>query len=216
VLFLFFSSAKVEFARTKNRNTRIILLIIGIQIRFNYSFQIYKNLIYGYSTSNYWILFMIVGVFGSFMPVLPGPSISWLGLVLLYFTNAVPTNYWVLGITFLITLAISILDYIIPAKGTKKFGGSSYGIWGTNIGLIVGIFAPIPFGFIIGPFIGAFIGELLYDHKDHSRALKAATGSFIGFLTSSFIKFVFCMMYLGLYIWIVWQNQESILKVLAK
>jgi uncharacterized protein len=154
--------------------------------------------------------FMIIGILGSFLPVLPGPSMSWFGLVLLYFTNAVPNNYWILGITLLITVIISVLDYSIPAKGTKKFGGSSYGIWGTNIGLIVGIFVPIPFGFIIGPFVGAFIGELLYDYKDHGRALKAATGSFIGFLASSFIKFVVCMMYLGLFIWIVWENKSGL------
>ncbi|QBN18985.1 DUF456 domain-containing protein [Flavobacterium nackdongense] len=150
---------------------------------------------------------MILGIFGSFMPVLPGPSLSWLGLVLLYFTTAIEVNYWILGISLVITVLISVLDYVIPAKGTKKFGGSSYGIWGTNIGLVVGIFAPIPFGFIIGPFLGAFIGELMYDYKDHGRALKAATGSFIGFLASSFMKFVVCMVFLGLYIWIVWEHK---------
>jgi uncharacterized protein YqgC (DUF456 family) len=155
-------------------------------------------------------LFMIIGLFGSFLPVLPGPSMSWLGLVLLYFTNAVPANYWVLGISFLITVIVSVLDYIIPAKGTKKFGGSSYGIWGTNIGLILGIFAPIPFGIIIGPFIGAFLGELLYDNKDHHRALKAATGSFIGFLASSFIQFVLCVMFIGLFLTIVWQHKSAL------
>lgn len=154
-------------------------------------------------------ILVVLGVFGSFLPVLPGPSLSWIGLVLLYFTNAVPVNYWILGISFLITVIISILDYLIPAKGTKKFGGSSYGIWGTNIGLIVGILAPIPFGFIIGPFVGAFIGELLFDYKDHGRALKAATGSFIGFLASSFMKFVVCMMFLGLFLWIVWEYKSE-------
>lgn len=153
---------------------------------------------------------VVLGVFGSFMPVLPGPSLSWIGLMLLYFTNAVPANYWILGISFLITVAITVLDYVIPAKGTQKFGGSSYGIWGTNIGLIVGIFAPIPFGFIIGPFVGAFIGELIYDNKDHHRAFRAATGSFIGFLAGSFMKFVVCMMYLGLFFWIVWEYKSEL------
>ncbi|MES2573933.1 MAG: DUF456 domain-containing protein [Bacteroidota bacterium] len=152
---------------------------------------------------------VITGIFGSFLPVLPGPGLSWLGLALLYFTNAVPTNYWVLGITLLITILVSILDYVIPAKGTKRFGGSSYGIWGTNIGLIVGIFAPIPFGFIIGPFVGAFIGELLYD-SNHQRALKAATGSFIGFLAGSFMKFVVCVVFLGLFLTIIWQNRSTL------
>jgi len=154
-------------------------------------------------------LMMILGILGSFMPVLPGPSLSWLGLVLLYLTKAVPINYWVLGCTLLIAVLISILDYVIPSKGTKKSGGSSYGIWGTNIGLIVGIFAPIPFGFIIGPFVGAFIGEMLYD-KNHNRAFKAATGSFIGFLASSFIKFVVCMMFFGVFLWVFWNNKAGL------
>lgn len=153
---------------------------------------------------------IILGVFGSFLPVLPGPSISWVGLTLLYFTKAVPANYWILGIALLVTVIISVLDYVIPAKGTKRFGGSSYGIWGTNIGLIVGILAPIPFGFIIGPFVGALIGELIYDFKDHNRALKAAAGSFIGFLASSFMKFVVCVMYLGLFVWIVWNYKSEL------
>ncbi|AYN05509.1 DUF456 domain-containing protein [Flavobacterium sp. 140616W15] len=153
---------------------------------------------------------MIIGILGSFLPVLPGISLSWLGLLLLYLTKAVPMNYWVLGITLTITIIISILNYIIPAKGTKRFGGSSYGIWGTNIGLVVGIFAPIPFGFIIGPFLGAFIGELLYDYKDHNRALKAATGSFIGFLASSFINFMLCIIFFGLFLTVVWQNRVGL------
>ena len=152
---------------------------------------------------------MIIAILGSFLPVLPDISISWIGLLFLYFTNAVPANYWILGITLLITVIISLLDYVIPAKGTKKFGGSSYGIWGTNIGLIVGILAPIPFGFIIGPFLGAFLGELLYDSKNHKRALKAATGSLLGFLASSFVSFLVCVMYLGLFLVIVWQYKSE-------
>jgi uncharacterized protein YqgC (DUF456 family) len=152
---------------------------------------------------------IITGLIGSFLPVLPGPSVSWIGLALLYFTKAVPANYWVLGIALLITVVISVLDYVIPAKGTKRFGGSSYGIWGTNIGLVIGILAPIPFGFLIGPFLGALIGELIYDFKDHNRALKAAAGSFVGFLASSFMKFVVCVMYLGLFVWIVWQYKSE-------
>ncbi|HMK06644.1 MAG TPA: DUF456 domain-containing protein [Flavobacterium sp.] len=154
---------------------------------------------------------VIGGIFGSFLPVLPGPGLSWVGILLLYFTKAVVMNYWVLGITLAFTVVISILDYVIPAKGTKRFGGSSYGVWGTNIGLVVGIFAPVPFGFIIGPFLGALIGELIYNSKDHKRALKAATGSFIGFLASGFMKFVVCMVYFGLFVWIVWKNRLGLL-----
>lgn len=153
---------------------------------------------------------MVIGILGSFLPVLPGPPISWVGLLLLYFTEAVEMNYWVLGITLFVAVVVAILDYVIPAKGTKRFGGSSYGVWGTNIGLVVGIFAPVPLGFIIGPFVGAFVGELIYNAKDHKRALKAATGSFIGFLASTFMKFVVCMVYFGLFVSIIWRNWEGL------
>jgi uncharacterized protein len=146
---------------------------------------------------------VVVGIFGSFLPILPGPIVSWVGLLLLYFTEKVVINYWVLGISLLLVVVISILDYTIPAKGTKKFGGSSYGILGTNIGMIIGIFVPIPFGFIVGAFVGAFVGELLYNSQDKNRALKAATGSLLGFLASSFMKMVVCLCFLFLYIVVV-------------
>lgn len=150
-----------------------------------------------------------IGIIGSFLPALPGPGLSWIGLLLLYLTNAVPNNYWVLGITLVITILILILDYVIPAKGTKKFGGSSYGIWGTNIGLIIGLFfIPIPFGFVIGAFAGAFIGELIHDSQDQKKAFRAATGSFLGFLASTFMKFVVCMIFLGIFLYVTWGNRS--------
>jgi len=152
---------------------------------------------------------MIVGVLGSFLPVLPGPPISWVGLLLLYLTKAVPVSYTVLGITLVIAIVVGILDYIIPAKGTKRFGGSKYGIWGTNIGLVVGIIAPIPLGFIIGPFVGAFVGELINDSTDSKKAFKAATGSFIGFLASTFMKFLVSMIFLGLSLVKVWEYRNA-------
>lgn len=152
------------------------------------------------------LLFVLAGIAGSLLPALPGPPLSWIGLLILYTTSGIDFDYWILGITFVLTLIIVILDYVIPAQGTKRFGGSKYGIWGTNIGLVVGIFTPIPLGFIIGPFVGALIGELIYDRSDSKRAVKAATGSFIGFLASTFVKFVFCMVLLGIFVRVVWIN----------
>lgn len=148
---------------------------------------------------------MLVGILGSFLPVLPGISISWLGIVLLYFTNVIPANYWVLGLTLLVVILFSIANYVLPAKGTQRFGGSKAGIWGTNIGLVVGLLAPIPLGFIIGPFLGALIGELFFDSKNTKEALRAATGSVLGILASSFIQFLLCVIYFGIFISIVWE-----------
>jgi uncharacterized protein len=157
------------------------------------------------------LICVIIGVFGSFMPVLPGPTISWVGILLLYLTKSVENNYWILGITLIITIVISVLDYIIPAKGTKKFGGSKFGIWGTNLGMILGFFfIPLPLGFMIGAFLGAFLGELYFNSQDKQRALKAATGSILGFLASSFMKFIVCIVYLGLFLIIIWNNKSEI------
>jgi uncharacterized protein YqgC (DUF456 family) len=147
----------------------------------------------------------ILGLFGSVLPALPGPPISWLGLLLLYLTNYVENNHWILGVTFLLTVTVSILDYVIPAKGTKKYGGTKYGVWGTNIGLVIGLFFP-PIGFIIGLFVGAFIGELIYNFEDKKGALKAATGAFLGFLVSTFMKFMLCLSFLILFLIVALKN----------
>ena len=144
-------------------------------------------------------LLMILGLVGSFLPVLPGPLTSWVGLLVFHFADVVPMNWTFLIITFIIAFGIWILDYIIPALGTKKFGGTRAGMIGTSIGLLVGLFSPIPGGIIIGPFVGALIGELIYK-SDFDKAFKAAFGSFIGFVASTFIKFTVALIFLGLFI----------------
>lgn len=152
-------------------------------------------------------LFILLGLIGSFLPILPGPPLSWIGLLLLYFTKSIQLSTTLIIITGVIAIIIFIMDYIIPAIGAKKFGGSKAGIIGTFIGLIVGLIAPIPGGIIIGPFIGAFIGEML--HKNNSKmAFKAAIGSFVGFLTSTLIKFIVSIIYLGIFISKLWQYKH--------
>ena len=156
-------------------------------------------------------IFMLIGVLGSFLPVLPGPTVSWIGLLLLVLTRAVPNDWWFLGITLLVAVIVLALDYIIPAMGTKKFGGSKAGMFGTVVGLLVAIIFPILgiFGIVIWPFVGALIGELI--NKAESRtALKAAFGSFIGFLTGTFLKFVVTIIYFGLFIAKTWEYKEAL------
>lgn len=145
------------------------------------------------------LIFMVLGILGSFLPILPGPLTSWVGLLILHFTKAVPMNYTFLIITFSVAFGIWILDYIIPAVGTKRFGGSKAGIIGTSLGLIIGLLSPIPGGIIIGPFLGALIGELI-NKSEFNKALKAALGSFLGFLASTFIKFIVAIIYFGFFI----------------
>lgn len=152
---------------------------------------------------------MILGLLGSFLPVMPGVPISWVGLLLLHLAPSIPVNYWFLGVTFVVAGIIYALNLLIPALGTKHYGGSTYGMIGATIGLVAGIIAPVPFGIIIGPFVGAFIGEII--NKSNSRsALKAAFGSFIGFLASSFMEFVVAFIFLLLFIYKIWEFREVI------
>ncbi len=154
-------------------------------------------------------ILMIVGLFGSFLPVLPGVPVSWLGLLMLHLAPSIPMNYWLLGITLVIAILIYVLNLMIPAMGTKRFGGSRSGMIGATIGLVVGLLAPIPFGVLIGPFVGAFIGEIV--NKSSSRsALKAAFGSFLGFLASSFMEFVIAFAFLLLFIYKAWDHKDLV------
>lgn len=152
---------------------------------------------------------MILGIIGSFLPVLPGPLTSWVGLLVLYFTPNISVSQKIIIITLIIAILIWILDYIIPAMGTKKFGGSKAGMIGTTVGLVIGILAPIPGGIILGPFLGALIGELL-NKADSKTAVKAAFGSLLGFLTSAFIKFIVAVIYFGLFISILWDHKSVV------
>ena len=145
------------------------------------------------------LLFMILGIIGSFMPILPGPLTSWIGLLILKFSDAVPISNTFITITFLIAFGIWVLDYIIPALGTKKFGGTKAGMIGTTIGLIVGMLSPVPGGIVIGSFFGALAGELTSDN-DVNKATKAAFGSFLGFIASTFLKFIVAMIFLGFFL----------------
>ncbi len=151
----------------------------------------------------------LVGIIGSVLPVLPGPPLGWLGLLCLELTDGIPNNYWFLGITFIIAIGIFILDYFIPAMGAKKFGGSRAGAIGTIIGLIIGLISPIPFGILIGAFVGALIGEMVFNKSKTKQAFKAAFGAFLGFLTSTFMKLVISLIFLGLFIWDVISNWSS-------
>jgi uncharacterized protein YqgC (DUF456 family) len=135
------------------------------------------------------IILILIGILGCIIPGIPGPPIAYAGILLQVFKTENPFTTKFLIIWALITIVISVLDYVVPAIGTKKFGGSRRGIWGSIIGLFVGIFFFPPIGLIIGPFLGAFIGELT-GGKETESALKAGFGSFIGFLTGVVLKLV--------------------------
>jgi uncharacterized protein YqgC (DUF456 family) len=133
-------------------------------------------------------LCIIIGVLGSLLPVLPGPPLSYAGILLLHFTKYAQYSTRFLILFAVLTAIVAVLDYVIPVWGTKKFGGSKYGTWGATIGVFVGIFMG-PVGMIAFPFIGAVVGEIIYGKKSN-EAFRAGFGSFIGFITGTLMKMV--------------------------
>lgn len=132
------------------------------------------------------IILMLIGIIGCLVPVLPGPPLSFLGLILLHVSRFGQFTPAVLIVMASITVVVSVLDYIVPIWGTKRFGGSKYGTRGATVGLIIGLFLG-PVGIILGPLIGAVVGELIFK-DDMSYALKAGFGSLLGFLTGIGLK----------------------------
>ena len=149
-------------------------------------------------------MLIISGIIGSFIPILPGPLTSWFGLFSLNLISTVEIDKTLLIITFIIALIIFVLDSLIPIYGSKYFGATKYGIIGASIGLVIGIITPIPFGILIGPILGALIGELLFNN-DLKKSIKSSIGVLIGFVASSFIKFVTSIVYLMIYIIQLWE-----------
>lgn len=133
------------------------------------------------------ILLTIAGIAGCILPLIPGPPLSYIALLLLLAVDEQTFPPRFLIIWLLITVIVTMMDYYVPVWGTKKFGGSRKGIWGATIGLIVGIFFFPPFGMIAGPFLGAFFGELI-EGKDTRAALRSGFGSFIGFVAGTVMK----------------------------
>ena len=132
------------------------------------------------------ILLMILGIIGCLVPVLPGPPISFIGLLLLHFSRFGHFSDTALIIFGAVTVIVTILDYVVPVWGTKKFGGSKYGTRGATVGLIIGLFLG-PLGMILGPLFGAFVGEMIFK-DDINYAMKAGFGSLLGFLTGIGLK----------------------------
>jgi len=132
------------------------------------------------------IVLMIAGIAGCLLPVLPGPPLSYLGLVVLHFTRFADVSKNLFIILAVVAIVVTVIDYVVPIWGTRRFGGSKYGIRGATVGLIIGLFLG-PLGIIIGPFIGAVVGELIFK-DDIKYALKAGFGSLLGFLTGVGLK----------------------------
>lgn len=143
-------------------------------------------------------ILMLIGIIGCIVPGLPGTPIAYAGLWIAQATDRVDFSWQFLLIWGIVTLVVSVLDYAVPAWGTKQFGGTKYGVWGSTLGVFVGLlFGAV--GVILGPLVGAILFELLaialhgqINRENIAAAFRAGWGSFIGILVGTVLKLICC------------------------
>lgn len=137
------------------------------------------------------LLGVIVGLLGAVLPALPGPPLSFLGVLLLWFHNDYEIGTTTLLIFAAFAILVTILDYVMPIWFTKKTGGTKAGMWGAGIGMFLGLFFS-PWGLLLGPFLGALIGEL-YAGTHTNRALSVSFMTFVAFMLTTGIKVLYSL-----------------------
>ncbi|MCL2721213.1 MAG: DUF456 domain-containing protein [Treponema sp.] len=135
-------------------------------------------------------ILLIIGIIGSVVPMLPGPPLSFLGLMVMKWSGHGNFSPFFLWLWAGIVVAVTVMDYTLPAFMAKKFGGSKAASIGSVIGLIIGIFVYPPWGMLLGPFLGALIGELIHNNRDGAKAFKVALGAFLAFIVGSGAKLI--------------------------
>lgn len=145
---------------------------------------------------------MIIGILGSILPGLPGIPVAYAGLWIAQATERIDFSWQTLVVWGVVTILVSVLDYVIPAWGTKRYGGTKYGVWGSAIGVFVGMFFGA-IGIIVGPLVGAIVGELI-GGKGQKEALRAGWGSFIGILCGTVLKLICCGWMMVILIQAIW------------
>ncbi len=140
-------------------------------------------------------LLLMAGLAGAFIPILPGPPLSFLGFLLIHFSSRMAFPSQVLLTLGAITLVITLADYLLPVWGTRWGKGTKHGLLGATLGLLTGILFFAPLGVIVGPFLGAWLAEKV-NGKQHKEAFRSAMGSFMGLMLGIVLKFVLSIVFI--------------------
>ena len=131
---------------------------------------------------------LLLGIIGCFVPIMPGPPISYGALLLFHFSTSYSIKEDILWLMAFIVIAVTVFDLWVQIYGVKKFGGTKKAVNGSIIGLVIGIFFLPPFGIIFGPFLGAFIGARIEEGSDVNKSIRIALGALAGFMVGTMLK----------------------------
>ena len=130
-----------------------------------------------------------VGLLGAVLPALPGPPVAYAGALLLLLCPGADVSATFLVVSGIIMLVITVVDYLLPVWFTKMSGGSKESVRGALVGMIIGLFF-LPWGLVVGPFLGAFAGEYVACNRS-GKAFKVASASFLAFLVTTMLKILY-------------------------
>jgi uncharacterized protein YqgC (DUF456 family) len=143
-------------------------------------------------------LLVLVGLAGSVLPALPGVPLVFAGLLVAAwaddFTRVGAATVVLLGLLTVLSFAI---DLAATALGAKRVGATPKAIVGAALGTFAGLFLGIP-GLIIGPFVGAVVGELL-SHGEMQRATRAGVATWAGLLLGTLAKLALIFTMIGVF-----------------
>ncbi|MFH1487635.1 MAG: DUF456 domain-containing protein [Pseudomonadota bacterium] len=146
------------------------------------------------------LLLALAGFVGCLFPVIPGPPLSYLSLIVLSWARGwTPFSTTFLIVMAGLTLLVLLLDYVVPAAGARRCGASRFSVFCSLIGMVIGLFVFPPFGLFIGGFAGAMAGEL-YVGRGGRDALRAGWGIFVGNFVSMGLKMGLCGVMLFFYV----------------
>jgi uncharacterized protein YqgC (DUF456 family) len=153
------------------------------------------------------LILMFIGLLGAVLPVIPGIPLIYAG----YLLYGLLTGWQSFGLGTMVLWAVVtalslVLDYFAGIAGTKKYGATVFGIWGSVVGAVIGVLlANLP-GLVIGTFLGAYAGEL-WAGKTSGEALKAGKGALLGLLGGTIVKVIIGVVMIGTFLWQVFGSR---------
>lgn len=145
------------------------------------------------------VLLVVAGLAGTIVPALPGVPLVFAGLLIGAWLGDFQAVGWVtLGIFAGLTALTVAVDFLAGAFGARYAGAGVRAFWGATIGAMVGIFFGLP-GIILGPFLGAVIGELT-GGRGWQQSGRAGVGAWLGLVLATAFKLGIAFLMIGVFV----------------